>query len=124
MPPPEELEDLNGFSTSRKVLSVRSEIVLKNATPYVLFIVEFLESSKLVPRQPKVDYREKLSEEDFQAFSRLRDLRKTIADREGMPVYAILSNAQLAEMVEKRIRIVQGLLVYCQLGVQKLIFKF
>jgi len=33
----------------------------------------------------------------------LRSFRKTLAEREGVPVYAIFSNAQLAEMVTNKV---------------------
>ena len=105
IPPDEELTELNSFLSSRRVLSVRNELVENNKIPYLLFIVEYLESGTVhqaLERPPKVDYREKLSEEDFERFSRLRDLRKEIAERDGVPVYAVFTNAQLAEMVERR----------------------
>jgi superfamily II DNA helicase RecQ len=105
IPPPEAPDDLNRFLASEKILSTRAEVVAKGGAPYILFVVEYLESGKTKDqREPRVDYREKLSEEDFQAFSRLRDIRKSIAEREGVPVYAVFTNAQLAEMVEKRVR--------------------
>lgn len=106
IPPPEEPEDLNSFLASKKILSVRSEITVKGNTPYLMFIVEYLESSKGsgTGGKPRVDYREKLSDEDFQIFSRLRDLRKSVAEKEGVPVYGVFTNAQLAQMVENRTR--------------------
>ena len=107
IPPDEELTELNNFLASRRVLSVRHEMVEKDGTPYLLFVVEFLESAnanKPLDRPPKVDYREKLSEKDFDIFSCLRDLRKEIAERDGVPVYAVFTNAQIAEMVERRVK--------------------
>ncbi|MCE5250402.1 HRDC domain-containing protein [bacterium] len=110
--PDEELIELNNFLTSRRVLSVRHELTVKDGSPYLLFIVEFIESGnahKPPDRPPKIDYREKLSEEDFEVFSRLRDLRKEIAEREGVPVYSIFTNAQIAEMVERRVKTMTSL---------------
>ena len=121
VPPPEQLDELNGFLASGKILSVRSEVCVKNGSPYLLFIVEYLESGRPEKeRLPKVDYREKLSDTDFQAFSMLRDLRRTIAEREGVPVYAVLTNAQLAEMVENRIHSLQDMLQVPGIGQGKL----
>ena len=104
IPPPEVLDDLNGFLSSNRILSVQSHIVGKNKNPYLIFIVEFLDSKTNKNQKiSKIDYREKLSQEDFVLFSQLRDLRKSLADQEGVPVYALFTNAQLAEMVKKRI---------------------
>ena len=54
--------------------------------------------------QGKIDYREQLSAAEFAVFSRLRDERKKWAEVEGVPVYAVFTNAQLAEMVKRRVR--------------------
>ena len=50
-----------------------------------------------------VDYRQVLSEEDFTRYARLRDLRKQLAEAEGVPAYTIFTNAQLAAMVTQRV---------------------
>lgn len=47
---------------------------------------------------PKVDYREVLDEAQFARFRKLREARKRIAEEDGVPVYAVFSNDQLAEM--------------------------
>ncbi|KOR33013.1 hypothetical protein TI05_03625 [Achromatium sp. WMS3] len=50
----------------------------------------------------KIDYREILNEQDFTIYAKLRNLRKEIAEQEGVPLYAIFSNEQLANMVRQR----------------------
>jgi superfamily II DNA helicase RecQ len=50
-----------------------------------------------------VDYKEVLKPEEFEVFSRLREWRKGVAEKEGVPVYVVLSNEQLAEMVRQRV---------------------
>ncbi|MEI2808622.1 MAG: HRDC domain-containing protein [Albidovulum sp.] len=52
----------------------------------------------------KIDYREVLNEQDFAVFARLRTLRKELADGEGIPAYAVLTNEQLAERVQRRVQ--------------------
>jgi superfamily II DNA helicase RecQ len=52
----------------------------------------------------RVDYRQVLSPEEFVVFSRLRELRKQIAQSEAVPVYAIFTNEQLAQAVQHRCR--------------------
>jgi superfamily II DNA helicase RecQ len=50
-----------------------------------------------------VDYREVLSAAEFQVYAHLRALRKTLADRDGVPAYALFTNDQLAAMVRQRV---------------------
>jgi superfamily II DNA helicase RecQ len=50
----------------------------------------------------RTDYREVLKEQDFAVFAQLRSLRKAVAEREGVPAYALFTNEHLAEMVLKR----------------------
>ena len=52
--------------------------------------------------RPRVDYKEILSAEDFAVFVRLREARKQLAATEAIPVYAVCTNEQLAEMVKAR----------------------
>ena len=49
-----------------------------------------------------IDYREVLAEQEFAVFAKLRALRKTLAEREGLPAYALFTNDQLAAMVQQR----------------------
>ena len=50
----------------------------------------------------KVDYRDILSPEDFAIYARLRDLRKQVAQRDGVPPYAVFTNDQLAAIVQQK----------------------
>jgi hypothetical protein len=38
-----------------------------------------------------VDYKEVLKPEEFEVFSRLREWRKGVAEKEGVPVYTVLT---------------------------------
>ena len=53
-------------------------------------------------RPPKVDYKEVLDGPTFALFSKLRDVRKVLAEKERLPAYAILTNEQLAEVAKAR----------------------
>lgn len=48
-------------------------------------------------------YKAVLSDADFALYAELRAWRKGIAEREGVPVYAVFSNEQLAEIVRRRV---------------------
>jgi len=84
---------------------VRKEFVSNDEDSFWAFCIEFLDG-QMAPRKsgssPKVDYKEVLSPEDFAVFSKLRDLRKSLAESEGVPVYAIFTNEQLADVAKAR----------------------
>ncbi len=51
----------------------------------------------------KVDYKKILPAEQFDVYSLLRDRRKELVEQDGIPVYAVATNDQLAEMVKMEI---------------------
>lgn len=105
VPCDEAVAELNGFLSSHRILRVRDEVVMKGADPCLLFVVEYLDGpgGAKTSKPPKVDYREELTDEEFAVFSALRDWRKARAEEEGVPVYTIFTNAQLAEIVKKKV---------------------
>ena len=54
-------------------------------------------------RKSRIDYREVLPPDQFAIYSKLRELRKEFADKEGVPPYAVFTNEHLADMVRKKI---------------------
>ncbi|MCP5007361.1 MAG: hypothetical protein GY941_25995 [Planctomycetes bacterium] len=105
----EEIEgDLNQFLRSVRVVDVRREFVSHGDNVFWALSVEYLDvagngQKSSYGRKQKIDYRDVLSDTDFTLFSKLRELRKTIAESEGVPVYTIFTNDQLAEMVTRKI---------------------
>ncbi len=100
-----ETEDLNKFLRSHRVVQTIKEIVSDGGASFWAFSVEYLldgnPEGKARP-QGKIDYREILNDADFKLFARLRALRKELAEREGVPVYAVFTNDQLADMATRR----------------------
>jgi len=100
------LSELNSFLASHRVVTVSQSIVRKSSNPLLVFIVEYLDGPTTGQKQiqnERVDYRQKFNSENFALFSLLRDERKRLADEAGVPVYTILTNAQLAEMVAAKV---------------------
>ena len=101
--------ELNGFLSSHKVLSVERHFVEHGGNSFWAFCIDYWQGSPSSMRQsggPKmsgngqrVDYKEKLSPADFQIFLKLREWRKKVAQSEAVPVYAIFTNDQLAQVV-------------------------
>ncbi len=102
-------EELNEFLRSHRVLSVDRRWVEQGDNSFWAICVDYLESSgsaspasRESPGRGKVDYRDSLKPDDFAVFVRLRELRKTIAQAEAVPVYTVFTNEQLAQMVQTR----------------------
>ena len=101
-------EDLNVFLRSHRVLTVHREFVGQGDNSFWALAVEYLEGP--APSGPgttrggkeRVDYKEVLSPADFALFAKLRDWRKRTAETEGIPVYAVLTNEQLAAIAKRR----------------------
>ena len=100
-------EELNRFLRSRRVINVRTEFVSQGENSFWAMAVEYIDGECCIKgtisaKKPKVDYRVELSETDFRTYSRLRELRKALAEAEAVPVYALFTNDQLAEMVKRK----------------------
>ena len=99
-----ELGELNRFLAEHRI-TAKSHQVVGSRNPILLFIIEYTEEAPTGTKstRQRIDSREELSDAEFVVFSRLRDVRKSIAEQDGVPVYTIFTNAQLAEMVRKSI---------------------
>jgi superfamily II DNA helicase RecQ len=101
---------LNLFLRQHRVLKVHREFVQDQQNAYWSLLVEYLDSAQGLSEgdrkstsKSRVDYKEVLSPENFAVFAKLRDWRKQQAEEGGVPVYAIFTNQQLAEMVTLRV---------------------
>ena len=105
--------EMNAFLRGHRVLAVKKEFVADGENSFWTFCVEYLDGAgagaMLPGGRPKVDYKEVLKPEEFEVFSRLRDWRKSVAEKEGVPVYTVLTNEQLAQMVQKQVKSKAGL---------------
>jgi superfamily II DNA helicase RecQ len=106
-------EEVNVFLRANRILSVERHFVQDGANSVWAICVSYLGEENrpqtASAKRAKVDYREVLSEVDFATFAKLRNLRKDLADREGIPAYALFTNEHLAEMVQRRVRNITGL---------------
>jgi superfamily II DNA helicase RecQ len=106
LPVDPELADLNEFLATHRVAGVHRETVTTSMGPMLLFVVQWTHDGRdreqTLSGRERIDYREILDPSQFELFSRLRDVRKQLALADGIPVYKVFSNAQLAEMVQKK----------------------
>ena len=100
-------EELNGFLRSHRIATVDREFVADGSNSFWSICVTYTEGQSPTPHTParkRIDYRDVLNESDFAIFAKLRTLRKSLADKEGVPAYALFTNEQLAELVKRRCR--------------------
>ncbi|NDK36783.1 HRDC domain-containing protein [Rhodovulum sulfidophilum] len=104
----EATEELNRLLSSTRILTVDRQFVADGASSFWSVCVVSQTGPVKPGKSPAgkkgaVDYREILSAEDFAIYARLRDLRKELAEREGVPPYAVFTNEQLAAIVQGRV---------------------
>ena len=103
-------DELNRFLAGSRILSIDRQLAQDGSNSAWAVCVSFETGGQGRPasdneraKHGKVDYREVLNEADFTVYARLRALRKEISDREGLPAYALFTNEQMAEMVQRRV---------------------
>jgi superfamily II DNA helicase RecQ len=110
------LRELNAFAVKHRILELERRFVEAGLDSFwaIWMCYESLQAAPVEAAgkgaaRDRVDYRTILSEEDFSVFARLRSLRKRLADQEGVPVYSIFNNKQLALLVTERVSTAAGL---------------
>jgi superfamily II DNA helicase RecQ len=99
-------EEVNRFLGAHRIIAIDRHLIDDGPNSAWALCVSYVRSAnRSAPdRRGKTDYREVLSETDFAVFAKLRALRKTLAEKEGVPAYALFTNEQLALMVQRRVR--------------------
>lgn len=128
-------EELNAFLRSRKILQVEQQLVQQSDGAYWSFCVRYIDghASKSAGSRRKVrkDYKQELSPEAFARFTRLRAIRKQIAQDEAIPAFAVFTDEELAglarleELTAQSMQSVRGIgekkvAKYAQQFIQKL----
>ncbi len=101
----EDLEsELNGFLSSHRIVSVEKQLVQSGGQSYWTFCLTWTEARTTLPgRKTRIDYKEILDERQFALYAKLRDLRKSLSEQEGVPAYTLFTNEQLAEIVKRQV---------------------
>ena len=97
-------EEMNKLLRSKKVLQTESELVNTENGTFWCFCIKYLDDVSGTFRKTKVDYREVLDDECFQRFSDMRKIRKALAQKEGIPAYAIFTDEELAGLAKLKTR--------------------
>lgn len=96
-------EEVNRFLRGHKVLDVDKKfyVTSDNVGHWSLFVTYLPDVSENGGKQSggkksDIDYREVLSAEDFAKYAKLREIRKQLHARDGVPAYSVFTNAELA----------------------------
>lgn len=86
-------QELERFIASHRILKIHRQFVQDGENSAWCFCVDYEEKTNRAgtSRKDRIDYREVLNDQDFSVYSRLRDLRKELAARQGIALYAIFT---------------------------------
>ncbi len=115
-----QTKDLDNFMKDSDIISVSDHFFLHEGHPWLCLIVSYREdnrrndvpiSSKHVSTQSEVkkDWRDTLDDERKQIFDLLRHWRAVKSQKDGLPPYVILTNRQVAEIVQANVTSVADL---------------
>ena len=98
-----QLDEVNAFLRGHRVVSVDRQLVVQDGVAWWTFCVTWLQGVSPQPSEPqrkapKVDYRETLEPEVFAVFSQLRAARRTLAEADAVPAYAVFTDVELAQI--------------------------
>ncbi len=106
-------ETLNLFTASVRVATIERRLIEDGQNSFWAICVDYFASPQTRPARPsgreKVDYREILPDGEFAVYAKLRALRKQLAEREGVPAYALFTNEQMSAMVQGRVSTIESL---------------
>ncbi len=106
----EEIDDLNKFLDSHRIIQVDKTLAAENGSGYYVFCITFDDKRGQNDFTRKsIDYKEVLSDEEFIVFSQLREIRKQTAEKFGRPVYTVFTNEHLAKMVTGKVHTLEGM---------------
>ncbi len=99
----ESIEQMNKFIRGHKVLDIDRQFYVSsdNVGHWSVFVTYLSQSGtegSVQTSRPKVDYKEVLSQEEFERFAKLRSIRKILAESDAVPAYAVFTDAELAQI--------------------------
>ncbi len=91
--------EMNVFLCSKKILQVENHLIRDGKSAFWCFCIKYIDSTNLrgeVFTTKKVDYKALLDEKSFTRFSKLREIRKKVAQDDAVPAYAVFTDEELA----------------------------
>ena len=113
-------DELNIFLRSHRIVNVEKRLIDGERGTGWVFLIEYgnvdNKTSTNSSSTQRIDYREVLNPVEYALYDKLRDLRKQIAEKSGIPIYAVFTNDQLAGMVKKPPKAAKDLLSISGVG--------
>ncbi len=102
---------LNAFLGTQRVVHVDRHLIQDGRNSVWAICIGYQDGAPRASKDKrgKLDYRTILTDPEFAVFSRMRALRKQLADQESIPAYAVLTNEQLAAIVQRRADTLQAI---------------
>lgn len=122
----DELERLNRFIETHRVVSTQHQVVTRDNIPYVCFCLEYTNglvsepTDKQQPREERKDAWTTLTTEERTVFNQIRELRNSIAIQEHVKSFVVFTNDQLAEMVKQRVTTLEAMKEIPDIGKSRL----
>lgn len=96
-------EEINKFLRSVKTLEIKKEFVFSESGSFWTLCVTYLpmQASPVFYSNSckgKTDYKNILTTDEFEKFTKLRKIRKNIADEDAVPAFAVFTDAELAAL--------------------------
>lgn len=117
--PGDAQHEVNAFCAAHRVVSIERQFVAAGSGSYWALCVVVATGSGPLPASLKVadrraaartsaaaqrvDYKDVLTAGEFALYAALRAWRKTAAEMEGVPIYGVFTNEQLAEIARRRV---------------------
>ena len=118
---------VNEFLASHRIIHTDRQIIQAGAASYwsVCIGYDVVAHANQAPgtdkqKRMRVDYKEVLNEQQFREYSALREWRKKISEAENIPVFGVLSNAQLAAITQTQLLTVSDIASIEGIGSTKL----
>jgi len=117
--------EINNFLKSHKVIKMRKEFLNNSENACWCLLVEYVLDEKENSKQSKgfkniIDYKEVLSPDDFSVYAKIREWRKETADKNGVQLYTILNNEQMARIAQEKITKLDKLKEMSGIGEQRI----
>jgi len=98
--------ELQNFLSDREVVDVRDHFFVRDGEPWLFLVLSYRDMSSYekdnAKRNHKKDPRTGLDEHERAVYDALRTWRTARAKQDGVPVYLVANNRQLAAMVKLR----------------------
>jgi superfamily II DNA helicase RecQ len=94
-------DELNVFLRTKKVLKTEKQLVVSDNQAFWSFCVSYLDEMIANKNsKAKIDYMKVLDRESFERFSKMREIRKRIANEEAIPAYAVFTDEELSKLAK------------------------